>query len=126
LRRGNKLGSCSESEALHLDNLLDDALKATFPASDPVAITIDRPSKGSASERVNSPGSPAVETASREEMASEAEHQPPIFGFYDANLWGLRQISFFFNWWSSLLLDAFHIQTEMAANDGRPGETPRT
>jgi hypothetical protein len=116
LRRGNKLGSCSESEAVHLDNVLDDALKATFPASDPVAITItiDRPSKGSASERVNSPGSPAVETASREEMASEAEHQPPIFGFYDANLW------------SSLLLDAFHIQTEMAANDERPGETPRT
>ena len=27
----------------HLDALLDEALKETFPASDPVAITLDRP-----------------------------------------------------------------------------------
>ena len=26
----------------HIDELLDDALKATFPASDPVAISIER------------------------------------------------------------------------------------
>ena len=30
------------TEAEHLDELLDEALIATFPASDPVAITIER------------------------------------------------------------------------------------
>ena len=35
----------SEAEAAHLDKLLDDALRETFPASDPIAITIDNSSK---------------------------------------------------------------------------------
>ena len=31
----------SDAEAAHLDMLLDDALRETFPASDPIAICID-------------------------------------------------------------------------------------
>jgi hypothetical protein len=31
--------------AAHLDKMLDEALRETFPASDPVAITIETPSK---------------------------------------------------------------------------------
>ena len=33
----------SEPDAEHLDNMLDEALRETFPASDPIAITIDKP-----------------------------------------------------------------------------------
>jgi hypothetical protein len=41
----------SEFEAAHLD----EALRETFPASDPIAITIDRPSKAIAAEQLQSP-----------------------------------------------------------------------
>ena len=37
--------SHSKAEAAHLDNLLDEALRETFPASDPIAITIDHPAQ---------------------------------------------------------------------------------
>jgi hypothetical protein len=32
----------SEPDAGHLDKMLDEALRETFPASDPIAITIDK------------------------------------------------------------------------------------
>jgi hypothetical protein len=32
------------ARAAHIDNLLDEALKGTFPASDPIAITVDEAS----------------------------------------------------------------------------------
>ncbi len=35
----------------HLDDLLDEALADSFPASDPVAIDFDAPRDGSASEK---------------------------------------------------------------------------
>jgi hypothetical protein len=35
----------SDPGAAHLDKMLDEALQETFPASDPVAITIETPSK---------------------------------------------------------------------------------
>jgi hypothetical protein len=34
----------STATLAHIDELLDEALKQTFPASDPVAINIERPS----------------------------------------------------------------------------------
>jgi hypothetical protein len=40
----------SEPDAAHLDKMLDEALRETFPASDPIAITIDKPLKAMASE----------------------------------------------------------------------------
>jgi hypothetical protein len=43
-------GGQSEPDAEHLDNMLDEALRETFPASDPIAITIDKPLKSIASD----------------------------------------------------------------------------
>jgi hypothetical protein len=40
----------SEPDAEHRDKMLDEALRETFPASDPIAITIDKPLKSIASE----------------------------------------------------------------------------
>jgi hypothetical protein len=40
----------SETYAEHLDKMLDEALGETFPASDPIAITRDKPLKSIASE----------------------------------------------------------------------------
>jgi hypothetical protein len=37
-----KLRTASPAAAAHLDELLDEALQETFPASDPVAINIER------------------------------------------------------------------------------------
>ena len=33
----------AEARAAHLDRALDEALKDTFPASDPIALNVDRP-----------------------------------------------------------------------------------
>jgi hypothetical protein len=41
----------SDPGAAHLDKMLDEALRETFPASDPVAITIEKPSKADALDR---------------------------------------------------------------------------
>lgn len=35
----------------HLDELLDEALKDTFPASDPVAVGIDKPARNKARDQ---------------------------------------------------------------------------
>jgi hypothetical protein len=50
----SKKGCVSESDAVHLDRLLDEVLRETFPASDPIAITIDRPSKAIVAELLQS------------------------------------------------------------------------
>jgi hypothetical protein len=91
----------SEAEAVHLDNLLDEALRETFPASDPIAITIDKPSKAIGLEGLrSSPDNPSTAAISREALVSWA---PPIVGPFDPNLWAVRQISYFFEWWSLML-----------------------
>jgi hypothetical protein len=46
--------------ATHLDQLLDEALRDTFPASDPIAITIDKPWKAIASKALRSPDNPEM------------------------------------------------------------------
>ncbi len=102
MRKGEKqpaLGH-NKAEASHLDNLLDEALWETFPASDPIAITIDKPSRSVA---------PAADLFSRDNP-STADLQEvvvasptPVLGFFDANLWALRQISSYFDWWSHVL-----------------------
>jgi hypothetical protein len=102
LRKRNKRPGLkrSEAEAVHLDNLLDEALRETFPASDPIAITIDKPSKVIAPEDLRRPDDPSTAAGSYETSVSWT---PPIVSFYDPNLWALRQISYFFDWWSVLL-----------------------
>jgi hypothetical protein len=37
-----KLQTAAAAALAHIDQLLDEALEATFPASDPIAISIDR------------------------------------------------------------------------------------
>jgi hypothetical protein len=44
----------NEPDAEHLDKMLDEALRETFPATDPIAITIDK--KSCASEEPQGPG----------------------------------------------------------------------
>jgi hypothetical protein len=87
----------NEPEAAHLDKMLDEALRDTFPASDPVAITIDKPLKAIASEGVQGPDNLAL---SPRTTVSGTEPEPALVSFYDANLWGINQI---FDWWSLLL-----------------------
>jgi hypothetical protein len=87
----SKKGRLSEPEAVHLDRLLDEALRETFPASDPIAITMDRPSKAIAAEQLQSADDPAM---SAPPTATEPK------SFYNAHLWGINQI---FDWWLFLL-----------------------
>jgi hypothetical protein len=94
--------SRSKAEAAHLDNLLDEALRETFPASDPIAIAIDKPSKGIEPHGLLSPNSPPTAAGPQEIVVSSA---PPGVAFFDANLWALRQISDYFDWWFHLLGD---------------------
>src|ERR1700760_767225 len=46
LQKRNRRPGLSRSEAAHLDRLLDEALRETFPASDPIAITVEKSPKG--------------------------------------------------------------------------------
>jgi hypothetical protein len=103
MRKGKTRAPLSHStaEAAHLDNLLDEALRETFPASDPIAITVDKPPKGIAPpDDLHSPESPSTAAESQEVVVAWAS---PVFGLFDANLWALRQISSYFDWWSHLL-----------------------
>jgi hypothetical protein len=87
----------SEAEAAHLDTLLDDALRETFPASDPIAICVDRPPLafplGNPQDRDNVAMPPQV-------ILKATEPKSTLMSFYDANLWGINQI---FDWWLSLV-----------------------
>jgi hypothetical protein len=77
-------------------------LRETFPASDPIAITIDKPSKSIAPpDDLPNQDSPSMSPGTREVAASWAP--PVVVGFFDANFWALRQISDYFDWWCRLL-----------------------
>jgi hypothetical protein len=93
-RRKKARGS---DEAAHLDKMLDEALRETFPASDPIAITIDKPLKAIASEALPGPDNLA---ASPHTTVGGTEPKPAPVSFFDANLWVINQI---FDWWSLLL-----------------------
>jgi hypothetical protein len=103
LQKGKKQPALSrgKAEAAHLDNMLDEALRETFPASDPIAIIVDKPSKIVAPpDEFHSADNPSTAAESQEVAVVWA---PPVFGLFDANLWALRQISSYFDWWSHLL-----------------------
>jgi hypothetical protein len=93
-RRKKARGS---DEAAHLDKMLDEALRETFPASDPIAITIDKPLKAIASEALPGPDNLAT---SPQTTVGGTEPEPALVSFFDATLWGINQI---FDWWSLLL-----------------------
>jgi hypothetical protein len=93
----------SRGEAAHLDRLLDEALRETFPASDPIAITVEKSSKGVELGGLGSPDEPESPSMPAD---SEVIWAPPVVvGILSANLWALHQISYFFDWWSVLLGD---------------------
>jgi hypothetical protein len=103
LRKRNKRPGLkrNEAETVHLDNLLDEALRETFPASDPIAITVHKPSKAIAHDGLrSSPDDPPKAAITQQALVSST---PPDVGFFDPNLWALRQISYFFEWWSLVL-----------------------
>jgi hypothetical protein len=91
----SKKGRLSETESVHLDRLLDEALRETFPASDPIAITIDRPSKAIAAELLQSADDPPMSAP-----PTATEPKSALVSVYDAHLWGINQI---FDWWLLLL-----------------------
>jgi hypothetical protein len=105
LRKRNRRTGLSRSEAAHLDKLLDEALRETFPASDPIAITVEKASKGVEPDGLRSPDE--RERSSRPADSQEAEviSTLPIVDLFGANLWALRQISYFFDWWCALLVN---------------------
>jgi hypothetical protein len=97
LKKGERR-SLSEADAAHLDMLLDDALRETFPASDPIAICIDRPPLealplGNPQDRDNVAMPPQA-------ILEATEPKSTLMSLYDANLWGINQI---FDWWLSLV-----------------------
>jgi hypothetical protein len=73
----------SEPDAEHRDKMLDEALQETFPASDPIAITIDKPLKYIASEDQG----PENRATSARTTFGGTEPKPALTSFYDANLW---------------------------------------
>jgi hypothetical protein len=86
----------SDAEAAHLDMLLDDALRETFPASDPIAICIDRPAEATANnpQELDNVAMPLRATP------KGPEPKTTLMSYYDANLWGINQI---FDWWLLLV-----------------------
>jgi hypothetical protein len=84
----------SQPDAEHVDMMLDEALRETFPASDPIAI--DRPLKSVASEEQ---GPDNLATSPLTTFIG-TEPKPAVVSFYDANLWGINRI---FDWWSLVL-----------------------
>jgi hypothetical protein len=87
----------SEAEAAHLDTLLDDALRETFPASDPIAICIDRPLEALTLSDLQDPDNVALPP-----QAGLKATQPKsaLLSLYEANLSGINQI---FDWWLALV-----------------------
>jgi hypothetical protein len=93
LKEGKKQPALSRSkaEAAHLDNLLDEALRETFPASDPIAIIVDKPSKSVAPpDELHKAHNPST---AAESQGVAVDWAPAVFSLFDANLWALRQIS---------------------------------
>jgi hypothetical protein len=87
----------SEAEAAHLDKLLDDALRETFPASDPIAICVDRALEALTLGDLQDPDNRAFPPQAG---LKATEPKSILMSLYDANLWGINQI---FDWWLALV-----------------------
>jgi hypothetical protein len=104
----------SDAEAAHLDMLLDDALRETFPASDPIAICIDRPVEAIA----NNPQE--LDTVAMPATLKGTEPKATLMSYHDANLWGINQI---FDWWLLLVGGLLRVDARRAGKDiGEPTE----
>jgi hypothetical protein len=87
-------------DSSHLENLLDEALRETFPASDPIAITIDQPLPRSECLATRASVSRSLAIAEAEPEAKTGAEGQRLTGPFNAMLWGPIQ---FFNWWSLLM-----------------------
>jgi hypothetical protein len=93
--------SRAKGESVHLDNLLDEALKDTFPASDPIAITIEKYAGSVALSGPDGLANPSMVPRVHEVAVPS---MPPPVSIFDINLWAVRQISkYYFDWWWLLL-----------------------
>jgi hypothetical protein len=104
LRKRTRRPGLTRSETVHLDELLDEALRETFPASDPVAITVEKASKGVEPNGLHSLDEPEGPSDKPDSREAEVASTLPIVGLFGANLLVLRQISYFFDWWCALLV----------------------
>jgi hypothetical protein len=68
----------SKPDSAHVDQMLDEALRETFPASDPIAITIDKPLKAIVSEVLRGPDNLAT---SPRTTVSETKPEPALVTF---------------------------------------------
>jgi hypothetical protein len=71
----------SKPDSAHVDQMLDEALRETFPASDPIAITIDKPLKAIVSEVLRGPDNLAT---SPRTTVSETKTRAGARELYDA------------------------------------------
>jgi hypothetical protein len=105
--RKRKSAGASAAKKVDLESQLDDALRETFPASDPIAITIDRPPRSKvilASKVVDTRSvirasvvrGPLMEA----EQAKVGAKERSLAGPFNPMLWGPIQL---FNWWSILM-----------------------
>jgi hypothetical protein len=65
------------------------ALRETFPASDPIAICIDRPLEAPSLGNLQDPDSVAMPPPA---ILKVTEPKSTLVSLYDANLWGINQI----------------------------------
>jgi hypothetical protein len=86
-----------EAEAAHLDTLLDDALRETFPASDPIAICVDRPLEALTLGDLQDPDKVALPPQAE---LNATEPKSTLMSLYDVNLWGINKM---FDWWLALV-----------------------
>lgn len=74
------VGELPETPVDHIDALLDEALWETFPASDPIAISVDEGSRGNASSKSGSKESTAAGNAIEGVAAAVRTPQTTIYG----------------------------------------------
>jgi hypothetical protein len=74
-----------------------------IPASDPVAITVEKASKGVEPNSLHSLDEPEAPPDKPDSQEAEVASILPIVGLFSANFLVLRQISYFFDWWCRLL-----------------------
>jgi hypothetical protein len=104
LRKRKSAGAAKNAP---LESRLDDALRETFPASDPIAITIDRPPRSEVIRASKAVDTRPVIRASvvrgplmEAEQAKVGAKEPSLAAPFNPMLWGPIEL---FNWWSLLI-----------------------
>jgi hypothetical protein len=103
LRRHKSTGVSGAANS-HLENMLDEALSETFPASDPIAITIEPHPRAMRGSKVVPAPTTMRGSILRGPLIAEAEpegaEEQTLTSPFNAMLWGPIQL---FTWWSLLI-----------------------